>query len=187
MRPDQGANTMSSSSSEFDLAKLQQQLNSPGELHEFVLQYNWDMGYELPRWVINNPSCDRGTALMIYWMGGVGYYSQYERREDVPKHELTGYDLMREVEQKYLSDFYKTNQILFNPRYDRQKGRNGYDWTRAYDDLPTRRPIPPKMLEPSITDVEWEAMGRPIKPIKKAPRIKIDVQQIINNVNSRKS
>jgi len=41
------------------------------QLHEFMLRYNWDDGFEVPRAVLNHPGCERGTALFMLWaMGG---------------------------------------------------------------------------------------------------------------------
>ncbi|MDH3609437.1 MAG: DUF4274 domain-containing protein [Gammaproteobacteria bacterium] len=39
----------------------------PEELQIFVDHYNWDIGIHHMRQVIENPYCDAGTALMVYW------------------------------------------------------------------------------------------------------------------------
>ena len=143
-----------------------EKLESPTELHEFVLHYNWDDGVEIPRAIINNKHCDRGTALMIYWLAGPGYLYQYGDREEISRqHEITLYDLIKEIEEKYISGFYQNKKVLFNPRYDSKNDE--YDHTQAYDDIHRKQEIPNEMFEPSIPDIEWELIGKPIKPIKK--------------------
>ena len=150
---------------EYTVEELQQ-LESSVELHEFMLHYNWDDGIEKPHAVVNNENCDRGTALMIYWLLGPRYLYHYENRKKINAHyEIEHLNLLEEVERKYLSEFYRNKTILFNPRYD--SVNDGYDHTQTYDDLLLMREIPAEMFEPSIPDLEWEAMGRPIKPIKK--------------------
>ena len=143
-----------------------EKIDSPVELHEFALHYNWDDGIEIPRAIINNKHCDKGTALMIYWLAGPMYFCQYENRKEILRHyEAALYDLIKEIEEKYISGFYQNKKVLFNPRYDSKNA--GYDHTQTYDDKPQKQEIPDKMFEPSIPDFEWEAMGKPIKPIKK--------------------
>lgn len=97
-----------------NLNQLQQELNTPEKLHEFATHYNWDEGFEIPKWIINNPLCDKGTALMMYWHADPQYFRQYAVREEVPSTgwKLQHYDLLREIEEKYLSGFYKHQIIL---------------------------------------------------------------------------
>jgi hypothetical protein len=46
----------------------------PEELHQFAGNYNCDCGAEGLRRVIRHPHCDRGTALMVFWRLGPGWY-----------------------------------------------------------------------------------------------------------------
>ncbi len=141
-------------------------IGSPQELHELILHYNWDDGLDIPRVIINNENCDKGTVLMIYWLTGPGYLYQYVNRNEIERdYEVSQFDLLEEIERKYLAGFYTNSTILFNPRYD--AGNDGYDHTQTYDDSDKKRKIPDEMFEPSIPDLKWEAIGRPIKPIKK--------------------
>jgi hypothetical protein len=41
-------------------------MESPEELHALMLQYNWDDGFAVPMAVLGHPSCERGTAQLIY-------------------------------------------------------------------------------------------------------------------------
>ncbi|MDQ3005640.1 MAG: DUF4274 domain-containing protein [Chloroflexota bacterium] len=149
----------------YSLAEIEK-IASPQELHELILHYNWDDGVEIPCVVSNNENCDRETVLMIYWLAGPGYLYQYENWNEIERnYEGVQFDLIEEIERKYLAGFYQNNTILFNPRYD--AGNDGYDHTQTYDDFVKKRKIPDEMFEPSIPDLKWEAMGRPIKPIKK--------------------
>src|SRR5215207_4128317 len=88
-----------------DINQLQQELNTPEKLHDFATHYNWDDGFEVPKWIINNPLCDRGTALMMYWHANPQYFCKYATRNEVPSMgwNLQHYDLIREIEEKYLS------------------------------------------------------------------------------------
>lgn len=152
-----------------DFNPLERELNTPEKLHEFAARYNWDDGLEVPRWIVNHPLCDRGTALMMYWLAGPRYYCQYATRDDVPHSgwNLQHYDLLREIEEKYLNGFYQHQTILFNPRHDLLNGMEGYDWTQDYADKPLRKELPVEMFEPSIPDVQWERAGKPIKPTER--------------------
>ncbi len=161
---------MTDSCSPFDPESFRETLDTPAKLHEYAVHYNWDEGFDIPRWIVNNEICDRGTALMLYWKAGPRYFCQFSSREEVPSMgwDRQLYDLLLEIEQKYLHGFYRNRAMLFNPRFDPTIGMLGHDWTQEYDGLSQRRQIPPEMFEPSMPDLEWEAMGKPIRPIKHA-------------------
>jgi len=113
------------------------------ELHAFVKHYNWDEGVGILRWIVKQESCDRGTALMVYWKSGPGWYTQYARKEDVPSHALEGYNLIKEIERRYRRGFYERGGFYFDPRDD-----NGYDWTGQHAGVEAVSPIPERMYEP---------------------------------------
>ena len=89
---------------------------------------------------------------MVYWHGGPGWNCQYESREEVEEYEIEGYDLLKEIEEKYLSGFYTQQTIHFDPTDDRET-----DWTKEYKEYETKQQIPPKMYEPTP--------GRTLKPL----------------------
>ncbi|MBC7876655.1 MAG: DUF4274 domain-containing protein [Anaerolineales bacterium] len=165
-----------------NLNQLQQILNTSEKLNEFAAHYNWDDGFEVPVWIINNPQCDRGTALMMYWRAEPQYFCKYATCDDIPNSgwQISHYDFIREVEEKYINGFYKFQEILFNPRYDMSSGMEGYDWTQEDNEIPQHRKIPAEMFEPSIQDANWEKAGKPIKPIKK-----IDYDNLFKPIDER--
>jgi hypothetical protein len=104
------------------------QRSDPDVWHQVAMGWNWDGGVAPLEWMIRQPKCDRGTALLIYWRGGPGFFKQYARREDVPP-ELSSelFNLLEEVEGRFMSGFYTRQEIAFNPRSD-----DTYDWTTRY-------------------------------------------------------
>lgn len=118
---------------------------SPEQWHQVACNWNWDNGEQELRWIIRQPSCDRGTALLVYWHGGPRWYAQYATRDEVPRHELEGYALVREIEHRYLTGAYTRQELAFDPHADYGVSERGYDWTLAYADLPNRHPIPELM------------------------------------------
>jgi uncharacterized protein DUF4274 len=113
---------------------------TPEDWHQVAWSWNWDAGEEPLLWIIRQPNCDRGTALLIYWYAGPRYLAQYASRDEVPSYEVEGYDLVMEIEAAYLAGRYANVQIAFDPHDDR-----GYDWTAEYADKPYRRQIPEHM------------------------------------------
>jgi Domain of unknown function (DUF4274) len=112
----------------------------PDEWHKIASGWNWDGGVEPLKWIIRQPQCDRATALLVYWKGGPGFMAQYDSRDEVPSHALANYDLVKEVERRYLSDFYTRYEIAFDPRK-----HAGLDWTKEYADITKKQPIPDRM------------------------------------------
>lgn len=127
-----------------------QWLDSTVELHQFAWSYNWDDGPEIPLWIIRHPHCDRATALLIYWRASPHWYAQYASREDVddpdygPHWDLLTYDLIREIEERYVSGSYTSQTIHFDPT-----NFEGYDMTEDRYGLEAKREIPQIMYEPT--------------------------------------
>ncbi|WP_218096385.1 DUF4274 domain-containing protein [Paenibacillus solanacearum] len=43
-------------------------IDDPDTLHIIAANYNWNDGFEIPYLILNNKSCDLGTALMIFYL-----------------------------------------------------------------------------------------------------------------------
>lgn len=131
---------------------LLSQIESPEELHAYAGGFNWDCGCGGMRDVIRHPLCDMGTALMIYWHAGAGWFLQYADRSEVRDHEIEQLELIEEIERRALDGRYRTATQPFDPRADR-----GTDWTTLYDEQARKREarnrapfrtIPSVMYEP---------------------------------------
>ena len=118
---------------------------SPDEWHQVAWNWNWDNPSDAIYWIIRQPTCDRGAALLAYWCATSRYFAQYATRDAVPEHELDGHDLVAEIERRYLAGGYTRQEIAYDPREDRGFSEQGYDWTQEYANLPNRRPIPEEM------------------------------------------
>jgi Domain of unknown function (DUF4274) len=131
---------------------LMSQIESPEELHAYASQFNWDGGCNEMRGVIRHPLCDMGTALLIYWHAGAGYYLQYADRSEVREGELEQLELMEEIERRVQDQRFNTATQPFDPRNDM-----GTDLTTLYEDLAKAlklrnkvpfHPIPSVMYQP---------------------------------------
>lgn len=74
-------------------------------LDEFIDNYNWDDGLEVPYFILNHPKCELGTALKIFYLGeGSGMldkgYQDYELGHWV---EFIEYTFQRIVDGNYSS------------------------------------------------------------------------------------
>src|SRR3989344_4934279 len=87
---------------------------TPAMWHQIAWNWNWDDGHDGPiKWILDNPECDKGTALLVYWYLSPRYFSQYENADVVKNYERVHYDLIKEIEKKYLEGFYKKENIIF--------------------------------------------------------------------------
>src|SRR5262245_12922454 len=59
-------------------------LESAEELFLFAYHSSGDMTPAEWRRVIDNPLCDRGTALLVFWQNSPGYLYQYASAAEVP-------------------------------------------------------------------------------------------------------
>ncbi len=118
---------------------------SPDDWHQVAWNWNWDSDETYLRWIVRQPNCDRGTALLIYWYGQPGVCAEYASRDAVPEFSQDAYDLLMEIETRYITGGYTRQEIVFDPRND--TGFDGYDWTGEYDADSAKRPIPALMLQ----------------------------------------
>ncbi|MEM8860588.1 MAG: DUF4274 domain-containing protein [Chloroflexota bacterium] len=92
--------------------------------------HNWDLGYQPIRRILNNPDCDLGTLLMVYWNASPEYYLAFNTINEVPTVNQEGWSFIKDVEARFLSGNYPA-LIQYDPtsdtgHYDNQKA----DWVR---------------------------------------------------------
>jgi hypothetical protein len=119
------------------------------ELHAFVATWNWDQGEWGPRAILDNPACEAATALLIYWSCAPEFYLQFASRADVPDHAEDVFDLLTEVEARYVAGEFRTGLIAFDPANPADTPA-GLSMVGEYDDLRDNfvRALPPLMYAP---------------------------------------
>ncbi|KRD59628.1 hypothetical protein ASE40_10985 [Flavobacterium sp. Root935] len=92
-----------------------QKLTAP-ELHQFVQHWNYDDGIEPFKWIIKQKYLDKGTALCLYWMLQPDYFCNFKNEDEI-KEDLNyhNYQLIKEIEEKYVSGFYTAANFSFDP------------------------------------------------------------------------
>ncbi|MCA9048368.1 MAG: DUF4274 domain-containing protein, partial [Planctomycetaceae bacterium] len=88
------------------------------ELHFFAENWHWDGGGGAPLLpLVENPHCDAGTMLMLFWHGGgEDSYFQYNEVEDIDREfDREVHHLLRRIEKKLVSKDYATADIRFDP------------------------------------------------------------------------
>lgn len=88
------------------------------ELHLFAENWHWDGGGAEPLLpLVENPHCDAGTMLMLFWLGGgEDSYFQYDAVKDIDSDfDREVHRLMRRIEKKLVSKDYATAKIYFDP------------------------------------------------------------------------
>lgn len=113
------------------------------EMHQVAAGWNWDSGNEVLAQLIQNPRCDKGTALMLYWHGSPAFFTKFSTRAEVPSFALNNFDFLKDLESRYLSGFYQLENIRFDPRNDDEE----YDWTEEIDLEKVKVAIPDEMMK----------------------------------------
>ncbi len=121
------------------------QLGGPDDWHKVAKGWSFNSDAWALTWVIRQAECDRGTALLIYWRAAPGWYQQYGGRGEVRKLDsVEMFDLLREIERRFLSGSYTRQEIAFDPRND-----DGMDRTKFYVDVTVKHPIPRELYAPT--------------------------------------
>lgn len=93
-----------------------QKLTTP-ELHQFVQNWNYDDGIEPFEWIIKQKYLDKGTALCLYWMLQPDYFCRFESEAEIKEDiNYETYQLVKEIEQRYVSGFYTDQNFSFDPK-----------------------------------------------------------------------
>ena len=129
--------------------------SGPEDWHQIALHWNWDQGNAPLWWIIQQSTCDRGTALLLYWRGGPPWYTRYATHDDVPDWARPGFDLVQTIETRYLAEGYTRQEIAYDPRND-----DGMDHTVEFNHNKIRRPIPMAMTVATegktLIDLHWD-------------------------------
>ena len=99
---------------------------SAAEQYYLASIYNWDDGAIVLDWIIDSPKCDKGTAIMIFWMAEPDYYFDYTADTVADWAEEVWY-LLQKIITKMKAGQFKTSRFPFIP------SENGYrtDWESA--------------------------------------------------------
>ena len=95
-----------------------QSATDPKELHLFAENWHWDGGGAKPLLpLVENPQCDAGTMLMLFWHGGgEDMYFQYDTIKDIDSEfDREVHRLLRRIEKKLVGKEYTTAKIYFDP------------------------------------------------------------------------
>ena len=114
---------------------------TPQQRHTFVRRTNYDGGDATIRFVLDDPTTDRATALAAYWILGACYYSRYATAEETADYERPTWELLRSIEERYAAGFWADHGIAFDPTDDDE-----IDWTDDYG-APVARPVPEVMRQ----------------------------------------
>lgn len=93
-----------------------QKLTAP-ELHQFVQHWNYDDGLEPFKWIIKQTYLDKGTALCLYWMLQPDYFCKFKNEDEIKQDvNFETYQLIKDLEENYISGFYKDQNFSFDPK-----------------------------------------------------------------------
>lgn len=144
---------------------------TPEEIHQSVITCNWDNNDFLLNWIKDNPEVDKATMLITYWMNAPRWMKQYTREQAKTEWFADDYEFMEEIEQKYMSGFWKNSNIEMDPACD----QDGYDWTSDYMDKTTVIEIPAilfqKLEGKKLECSEDFDEGLPMSPIDYAQKV----------------
>jgi hypothetical protein len=80
------------------------------EIHQFVVEYNWDDGVERIADLLDNPNTVRGTALMVFWcLEGPWTLFRDDPGEIHPERQLV--DLLHD---RLTSGFYPEGNLTYD-------------------------------------------------------------------------
>jgi hypothetical protein len=101
------------------LDTLASKYSDPNDWHRLALYANWDF-VDVDVWqaIVVRPECDRATALAIFWKASPEYYLAFNDRSSVPAVNLSDYDLINLIRERWQSGAYVRTELAFDPDTD---------------------------------------------------------------------
>ncbi len=87
---------------------------TPDERHAVAGSFNWDYGDAPLQWIIEQPDCDRATALMVFWLDQPELF--LHSRLPIPEEDEG--DLGDAIRRRWLAGFYTRAELAFDPAVD---------------------------------------------------------------------
>lgn len=84
--------------------------NDQNLLYVLAYNYNWDNGFEIPKYIMNSPYCSLSTALLLFYRAEGELYLQ-DKQVDSPDKEW--YDFVSNLYKKILDKSYIESGIQF--------------------------------------------------------------------------
>jgi hypothetical protein len=84
---------------------------SSSEWHQFVQNYNYDGGIKPFEWLVKQKTCDKGTALCLYWYLDPLYFHSERFKNFNSPH----YKLIKKIEDGFAAGFYENEEFSYEP------------------------------------------------------------------------
>lgn len=91
---------------------------TPEEIHQVVVEWNFDNPKKPIYWIANSPKTDKGTALMLFWLMEPDFAYQFETREEMVEKSSwyeEDFDIVTVLEKNYLDGFYQNQAYGYTP------------------------------------------------------------------------
>ena len=103
--------------SDHALEKILRQVESPFELHQMAANFNWDTGHGPMEKIIEHPFCEKGTALMIYFLGKPEwYYRHLQNGRPLIGDQPVTFEFLKKIEEGIEHGRFEDGKIKFDPR-----------------------------------------------------------------------
>lgn len=143
---------------------------SPRTWHQVALSWNWDYGIEDLDFILDQPSCDAGTALSLYTLSEPNYFADrftsLKRIKEECPWEYPVADFAARICERWAAGHFRTYQFHPCNFLDQHAGCH-WDETESPISPHPLWTVPPSMLEAPFrgepVDLEAFHEGRPIE------------------------
>lgn len=136
----------------------------PAALHAFCCRFNWDSDLKPLSLALDQPQCDRATALAIYWLSEPDAWAG---RASVNDWEQGTFSVFKKAEARLLADDFSERDIEFDIR--REMGGVDTYWDGIADNTHIPESLkPPRVNHPTFdgTPVEDALRDRVLETIQ---------------------
>jgi Domain of unknown function (DUF4274) len=91
----------------------------PDDWHRFAMGANWDfVPISTFRWIVEQPECDRATALLIFWLASPTFFVEHRDRAKLTRDERELFDLVVAVRTRFMRSGYRRSELEFRLEED---------------------------------------------------------------------
>ena len=119
--------------SDFALARILDSVESPHELFEMIVRYDFELGRTPLIRLIDHPLTDAGVALLLYWRWSPDFYARKRSESDLRPYQHEGWQGLQHIHEVLLRLLEQPTTTHFDPTcVDFLNGRDLTERARKY-------------------------------------------------------
>ncbi len=83
--------------------------------HRLTLGWNWDIGMSPLKWIVEQPECDKATALQVFWHSGADNVAARSNIDDAKQHYCEeAWPVLKGIAERWTNGGFTRSELAFS-------------------------------------------------------------------------